>query len=229
MNNNTNFRIRDLQEEDRPQNRLLDKGPEALSNSELLSLIIKTGTRNTNAFALTQKLLSEYDLQQLSVTKPSQLMVFKGIKKCKAAQISACFELARRLQNFSIEEKRKISSPEDIYRYLYPSMQGTKKEQFIALYLDTKNQILKSEVISVGSLNANVVHPREVFKSALINSAAHIIVSHNHPSGDPTPSREDIEITKTLVETGKIIGIQLLDHVIIGDNRHFSMKEAGHI
>jgi len=140
--NTTNFRIRDLQEEDRPQNRLLDKGPEALSNSELLSLIIKTGTRNTNAFVLTQKLLSEYDLQQLSITKPSQLMVFKGIKKCKAAQISACFELARRLQNFSIEEKRKISSPEDVYRHLYPSMQGTKKEQFIALYLNTKNQVL---------------------------------------------------------------------------------------
>jgi DNA repair protein RadC len=100
---------------------------------------------------------------------------------------------------------------------------------FIELCLDTKNQIIKEDIISVGSLNANVVHPREVFRTALAESAAHIIVAHNHPSGDPTPSKEDVEITKKLVETGRIMGIDVLDHVIIGDGRHFSMKEAGHI
>jgi DNA repair protein RadC len=156
-------------------------------------------------------------------------MKVHGIKESKAAQISACFEIARRLESFNSIEKPKISSPEDVYRRLFPRMREQKKEMFIELCLDTKNQILKEEVISVGSLNANVVHPREVFKLALTESAAHIIVAHNHPSGDPTPSREDIEITKKLVETGNIMGITVLDHVIIGDGRHFSMKEAGHI
>jgi DNA repair protein RadC len=108
-------------------------------------------------------------------------------------------------------------------------MREQKKENFIELCLDTKNQIIREEIISIGSLNANVVHPREVFKTALAVSAAHIIVAHNHPSGDPTPSREDIEVTKKLIEAGKIIGVDVLDHVIIGDGRHFSMKEAGHI
>jgi DNA repair protein RadC len=108
-------------------------------------------------------------------------------------------------------------------------MRESKKETFIELCLDTKNQVIREDMISVGSLNANIVHPREVFRTALVESAAHIIVSHNHPSGDPTPSREDIDITKKLVETGKIMGIDVLDHVIIGDGRHFSMKEAGHI
>jgi len=108
-------------------------------------------------------------------------------------------------------------------------MREIKREVFIELCLDTKNQIIKQETISIGSLNANVVHPREVFKTAIRESAAHIIVAHNHPSGDPTPSREDIEITKKLVETGNIMGITVLDHVIIGDGRHFSLKEAGHI
>ncbi len=108
-------------------------------------------------------------------------------------------------------------------------MREQKKEMFIELCLDTKNQIIKEETISIGSLNSNIVHPREVFKMAMAESAAHIIVTHNHPSGDPTPSMEDIEITKKLAETGKIMGIDVLDHVIIGDGRHFSMKEAGHI
>jgi len=108
-------------------------------------------------------------------------------------------------------------------------MRESKKEHFVELCLDTKNQIIREDTISIGSLNANVVHPIEVFRTALIESAAHIIVAHNHPSGDPTPSREDIDITKKLVETGKIMGIEVLDHVIIGDCRHFSMKEAGHI
>lgn len=133
------------------------------------------------------------------------------------------------MRSSKAETLKKINSPEDVYRLLYPSMREIKREVFIELCLDTKNQIIKQETISIGSLNANVVHPREVFKTAIRESAAHIIVAHNHPSGDPTPSREDIEITKKLVETGNIMGITVLDHVIIGDGRHFSLKEAGHI
>lgn len=221
--------IRDMPAEYRPQARLISEGTIALSDAELLSLIIRTGSKKENAINLCHRMLSQFDLKQLSVAPISQIMQIHGIKKAKAAQIAACFELSRRLEVFKGEDLKKINSPEDVYRMLYPGMRETKREMFIELCLDTKNQVIKQETISIGSLNANIVHPREVFKTAIRESAAHIIVSHNHPSGDPTPSREDIEITKKLVETGKIMSIDVLDHVIIGDGRHFSMKEAGHI
>jgi DNA repair protein RadC len=223
------IRILDMQKEERPRERLIKNGASALSDSELLAIILRTGSKKENVINLSQRILGEYNIKQLSQINITQLMKVHGIKESKAAQISACFEIARRLESFNSIEKPKISSPEDVYRRLFPRMREQKKEMFIELCLDTKNQILKEEVISMGSLNANVVHPREVFKLALTESAAHIIVAHNHPSGDPTPSREDIEITKKLVETGNIMGITVLDHVIIGDGRHFSMKEAGHI
>jgi DNA repair protein RadC len=218
-----------MQAEERPSSRLMLKGPASLSNAELLSIILKTGSAAENAINLSQRVLSQYDLKQLSATDVQQLMKIHGIKLGKAAQIAACFELARRLERFESTSKFKINSPEDVYRRLYPAMRESKKETFVELCLDTKNQVIREDTVSVGSLNANIVHPREVFRTALIESAAHIIVAHNHPSGDPAPSREDVDITKKLVETGKIMGIDVLDHVIIGDGRHFSMKEAGHI
>jgi DNA repair protein RadC len=218
-----------MQKEERPRERLIKNGAAALSDSELLAIILRTGSRQENVINLSQRLLSEYNLKQLSTINIAQLMNIHGIKESKAAQIAACFEIARRLESFNEEVKPKVNSPEDVYRRIYPRMREQKKENFIELCLDTKNQIIREEIISIGSLNANVVHPREVFKTALAVSAAHIIVAHNHPSGDPTPSREDIEVTKKLIEAGKIIGVDVLDHVIIGDGRHFSMKEAGHI
>jgi DNA repair protein RadC len=224
-----NLRIEDMAAEERPSNRLISSGPSSLSNAELLSIILKSGSVAENAINLSQRVLSQFDLKQLSATGAPQLMKIHGIKSGKATQIVACFELARRLESFGTSTRFKINSPEDVYRRLYPTMRESKKEHFVELCLDTKNQVIREDTISIGSLNANVVHPREVFRTALIESAAHIIVAHNHPSGDPTPSREDIDITKKLVETGKIMGIEVLDHVIIGDCRHFSMKEAGHI
>ena len=223
------IKILDMQEEDRPRERLLKKGADSLSDSELLAIILRTGSKQENVLNLCQRILNDYNFKQLSQINISQLMKIHGIKESKAAQISACFEIARRLESFKEEAKIKINSPEDVYRQIYPKLRELKKELFIELCLDTKNQIIKQETISIGSLNANVVHPREVFKIALAESAAHIILVHNHPSGDPTPSREDIDITKKLVETGNVMGITVLDHVIIGDGRHFSMKEAGHI
>ena len=223
------LRILDMQKEERPRERLIKNGAAALSDSELLAIILRTGSRQENVINLSQRLLSEYNLKQLSTINIAQLMNIHGIKESKAAQIAACFEIARRLESFNEEVKPKVNSPEDVYRRIYPRMREQKKENFIELCLDTKNQIIREETISIGSLNANVVHPREVFKTALAVSAAHIIVAHNHPSGDPTPSREDIEVTKKLIEAGQIIGVDVLDHVIIGDGRHFSMKEAGHI
>ena len=226
--NHYKVRICDMREEDRPRNRLINNGAASLSNHELLSIIIRSGSVQENALSLAQRIFSTYDLLQLSAINIKQLTAITGIKEGKAAQIAACFELARRLENFTRDSKIKINSPEDVYRRLYPGMRESKKETFVELCLDTKKQIRESTV-SIGSLNANIVHPREVFKAALIESAAHIIVAHNHPSGYPTPSREDIDITKKLVDSGKMLGIDVLDHVIIGDGRHFSMKEAGHI
>lgn len=222
-------RILDMQKDERPRERLIKRGASALSDSELLAVILRTGSRKENVINLSQRILSQYNIKQLSQANVTQLMGIYGIKEGKAAQITACFEIARRLESFNEEVKPKINTPEDVYRLIYPRVREQKKECFIELCLDTKNQIIKEDTISVGSLNANIVHPREVFKTALAESAAHIIVAHNHPSGDPAPSKEDIEITRKLVETGKIMGIDVLDHVIIGDKRHFSMKEAGHI
>lgn len=223
------IRILDMQKDERPRERLVKNGAGSLSDSELLAIILRTGSKQENVLNLSQRILSRYNLKQLSQTNLPQLMDINGIKESKAAQIAACFEIARRLESFNEDAKPRINSPLDVYRRIYPKMREQKKEMFIELCLDTKNQIIKEDTISIGSLNANIVHPREVFKVALSQSAAHIIVAHNHPSGDPTPSREDIEITKKLIEAGKIIGIEVLDHVIIGDGQHFSMKEAGHI
>lgn len=223
------IKILDMQKDERPRERLIKNGASSLSDSELLAIILRTGSKQENVINLSQRILREHNIKQLSQINPGQLMKIHGIKESKAAQIAACFEIARRLESFNEDEKPKINSPEDVYRRMYPKMREHKKEMFIELCLNTKNRIIREEIISIGSLNANIVHPREVFKLALAESAAHIIVAHNHPSGDPTPSREDIEITKKLAETGNIIGITILDHVIIGDGRHFSMKEAGHI
>ncbi|VVB87220.1 RadC-like JAB domain protein [uncultured archaeon] len=200
---NCNIRIRDMRKDERPRNRLLDKGPGSLSDSELLSIILRTGSKRENAINLAQRILSQFNTKELSRADVSQLIKISGIKHGKACQIIAVFEMARRLESFVGEDKFKINSPEDVYRRLYSNMRESKKETFIELSLDTKNQVIREETISIGSLNANIVHPREVFRPAMMQSAAHIIVAHNHPSGDPTPSREDIEITKKLLKQGK--------------------------
>ncbi len=221
--------IHDLQKDERPRERLNKYGPSSLSDSELLAVILRTGSCKENVINLSQRILSRFSLKDLSCAGISQLKCMHGIKEAKAAQIVACFEIARRLESFKDAPRPKIGSPADVYSMVYPRMRGIKKEIFVELCLNTKNQVIREETVSLGSLNANIVHPREVFKTALSESAAAIIVAHNHPSGDPTPSREDIEITKKLVEAGKIIGIELLDHVVIGDGIHVSMKQEGFV
>jgi DNA repair protein RadC len=196
--------------------RICEEAPNYLTDRELFRFLGISAPEGD----INMKQLSKLNFVELNSS---------GYTIAAARRVIALFEASRRIEYPTEHESIKISSPEDVYRLIYPQVRDLKKEVFILLCLDTKNKILKQETVSMGSLNANVVHPREVFKSALLQSAAHIIVSHNHPSGDPTPSREDIEITKKLVETGNIMGIDVLDHVIIGDCRHFSMKEAGHI
>lgn len=152
-----------------------------------------------------------------------------GFSQTQATKIQSVFELARRLEMFIEEPKRKICSPKDVYAFMFPKMREQKKEKFVTLYLDTKNQILKEETVSIGSSNASIVHPREVFKGSLELSSASIIVIHNHPSGDPSPSREDIMVTEKLCDGGKLLGIDVLDHIIIGDGRYVSLKDEGFI
>lgn len=221
--------IREMPEDERPRERLLKYGPEALSNAELLAIILRTGSRKENVVNMCSRIFSEYSLKRLSQANIKQLMQIHGIGAAKAAQIAAVFELARKLEGFTDEPKRKIKSPADVYSLLYPRMREHKRERLVALLLDTKNQVLREEIISIGSLNANIVHPREVFKAALMESCASVILSHNHPSGDPTPSKEDIAVTEKLVEGGKLLGIDVLDHVVIGDGRYVSLKDEGYV
>ncbi|MDW7731242.1 MAG: DNA repair protein RadC [Methanolobus sp.] len=221
--------IREMPEDERPRERLIKFGPEALSNAELLAIILRTGSQKENVVNMCSRIFSEYSLKQLSQANIRQLTQIHGIGAAKAAQIAAVFELARKLEGFTDEPKRKIRSPADVYSLLYPRMREQKRERLVALLLDTKNHVLREEVISIGSLNANIVHPREVFKAALMESCASVILSHNHPSGDPTPSREDIAVTEKLVEGGKLLGIDVLDHVVIGDGRYVSLKDEGYV
>lgn len=223
------IRIQDIPEEERPRERLIRNGPESLSNAELLGIILRTGSREENVVNLCSRILTEYSIKQLSLANISRLMQVHGVGKAKAAQIAAVFELARRLETFVEEPKRKVCSPKDVYTLMYPKMREQKKEKFITLCLDTKNRILREEVVSVGSLNASIVHPREVFKSALMESSASVIMVHNHPSGDPSPSREDIMVTEKMVEGGKLLGIDVLDHIIIGEGRYVSLKDEGFV
>jgi DNA repair protein RadC len=174
------------------------------------------------------QLFLNFNIKQLSLLSIPKLMSM-GFSQTQAVKIQSVFELARRLEVFVEEPKRKICSPKDVYAFMYPKMREQKREKFITLYLDTKNQILKEETISIGSLNASIVHPREVFKVALELSSASVIMIHNHPSGDPSPSREDIMVTEKLVDGGKLLGIDVLDHIIIGDGRYTSLKDEGFI
>jgi DNA repair protein RadC len=220
-------RITDLPLDERPRERLIKFGAESLSNAELLAIILRTGTQSDNVINLSNRILKDYTLPQLSRANVSELSKIHGIKTAKATQIAAAFELARRLESHSDKPKPKIKTQEDAYKLIAPKLRNLKKETFKALYLDTKNQLIKMETISIGSLDASVVHPREVFKKAIQESAAAIILAHNHPSGDPEPSPEDIELTKRLLESGNLIGIEVLDHIIVGDGEYVSLKEKG--
>lgn len=221
------MKIKDISKNERPRERLIKSGVKVLSNTELLAIIIEKGSKKENVLELTNKLLQKYNLKSISRVDTSILKKFPGIGEAKACQIVSCFELGRRLSAFKQEDKIKINSAKDISRIFLPELSGLKKEHFIAVYLNSRNKIIKKETIFIGSLNSSIMHPREIFQPAIIESAAAIILIHNHPSGDPKPSDEDIEITKQLIFAGKLLEIEILDHVIIGDKNYYSLKEKG--
>ncbi|WP_027409462.1 RadC family protein [Anoxybacteroides tepidamans] len=222
--------IRDVPKDARPRERLLSDGPESLSNQELLAILLRTGTKNESVLELAQRLLHYFEgLRLLKDATVQEITSIKGIGAAKAIQVLAAIELGRRISRLSYDERYVIRSPEDGARYVMDDMRFLSQEHFVAIYLNTKNQVIHRKTVFIGSLNASIVHPREVFKEAIKRSAASVICAHNHPSGDPTPSREDIEVTKRLAECGRIIGIELLDHLIIGDQKFISLKEKGYV
>jgi DNA repair protein RadC len=226
----TQCMIRDYPQEERPRERFLQDGPHSLSNQELLALLLRTGTKQESVLQLSNKLITQFEgLRLLKDATVEEISAIKGIGKAKAIQILAAVELGRRINNLNQTDRYVIRSPEDCANYCMNDMRFLTQEHFVCLYLNTKNQVLHRQTIFIGSLNSSIVHPREVYKEAFRRSAASIICVHNHPSGDPTPSREDIEVTKRLAECGKIIGIDILDHIIIGEKKYVSLKEKGYL
>lgn len=222
--------IRDYPADERPRERLVKNGAKSLSNQELLAILLRTGTREESVIQMANKLLKNFEgLRLLKDASLEEIMAVKGIGYAKAVQILAAVEIGRRIGNLTYQDRYVIRSPEDGANYVMNDMRFLSQEHFVCLYLNTKNQVLHQQTIFIGSLNALIVHPREVFKEAFRRSAASIICLHNHPSGDPAPSREDIEVTKRLVECGKLMGIDILDHIIIGDKKFVSLKEKGYL
>ncbi|MFJ7663141.1 DNA repair protein RadC [Lysinibacillus sp. NPDC097162] len=221
--------IRDVNIADRPRERLLRQGAKSLSNQELLAILLRTGTKEESVLVLANRVLSTFErLHHLKHATIEEMVAIKGIGEVKAIQILAAIELGRRLSQKQNDDKYTVRSPQDAAAYLMPDMTSLSQEHFVVLFLDVKNQIIHKKTIFIGGLNASIVHPREIFREAVKRSAATIICAHNHPSGVPTPSPEDIEVTKRIQEAGFIIGIELLDHVIIGDHQFISLKEKGY-
>jgi DNA repair protein RadC len=230
MSTKNGLMIRDFPEDERPRERFMKSGPQSLSNHELIAILLCTGTKEESVLQLSNRLLTQFEgLRLLKSATLQEMTEIKGIGQTKAIQILAAVELGRRVSNLAFDERFCIRSPEDGAKYMMNDMRFLTQEHFVCLYLNTKNQVIHKQTIFIGSLNASIVHPREVFREALKRSAASIICLHNHPSGDPAPSREDIEVTKRLAECGKIIGVDLLDHLIIGENKFVSLKEKGYL
>ncbi|MDI6892180.1 MAG: DNA repair protein RadC [Actinomycetota bacterium] len=218
--------IKDFPPEIRPRERLFGCGPESLSDAELLAVVISTGREGETAIQLSQRILSEFGvLGTLGRATLEELSLIEGIGEAKAARILASLELGRRLSTPISTRRPVISTPRDAADLLMSEMRYFDKEHFKALILNTKNEVLKVVDISIGSLNSAVVHPRELFKIAIKHSGAAVIVVHNHPSGDATPSSEDIALTKRLARAGEVLGIDFLDHIVVGDGEFTSLKE----
>ncbi|HAB54713.1 MAG TPA: hypothetical protein DCE80_21480 [Ignavibacteriales bacterium] len=219
--------IKDLPSEDRPREKLKKLGAGSLTDAELIAIILRTGKKGKSVLTIAHELVQKHiNLAGLVSLSLAELKKISGIGEDKARSLLAAFEIGRRMQSqskWSID--KKITSPKDIAEFFVPILRDELKEKFLVVCLNSTNKVTKFEAISVGSLNSSVVHPREIFKFAIENSSASIILIHNHPSGNLEPSNEDIAITKKLVEAGKILNIQVLDHIIVGGNSFTSLVE----
>ena len=222
--------IKDWPAEDRPREKLLAKGPQSLSDTELLAIILRNGNASTGESAIdhARLLLGRFGgLRGMEEAADSELGKVKGIGPAKVAQIKASLELARRIGNHRWEPGQPLRSSEDVFRHFRDALEKEKRELFYVVLLNNKNKKIRDVKISEGSLTASLVHPREVYNPVIRESAAAVIFVHNHPSGDPAPSPEDIEITRRLKEVGDVIGVRVLDHVVVGRDRYFSFNDKG--
>ena len=220
--------IRDLPTGERPRERLREHGPSSLSNSELIAILLRTGVAGENVVNLAVRLLSHFrGLPGLARASFGELCSLKGISEAKACQMMAALELGRRLVSLHPEDKPVITSPGDVVNLLAAEMSFLDQEHLRVVLLDTKNQVIGINEIYVGNVNSSVVRPAEVLRPAIRENAVGVIVVHNHPSGDTAPSPEDFAITRELREAGELLGIELLDHIILGGQRHLSLKEQG--
>ena len=222
--------IKEMHDSDKPRERLMNYGPDKLTNQELLGIIINTGNREESSITVANRIIKDMKtIRELRGLTYQELISVKGIGEAKAVTILAVIELAVRMHTHSLEEDIYIKSPDDVSDLLMEKMRYYQQEHFVVLYLSTKNMVIHQETMFKGSLNTSIVHPREVYKEAVKRSAAAIICVHNHPSGDPSPSREDIEVTRRLHECGEMIGVDFLDHIIIGSGKYISLKEMNFI
>ena len=229
------YMIADLPREDRPRERLLEHGPDAMSDAELIAIILKSGPRGCSTLDLARGLLQRFDgsLEKLAQAEMNELQGLRGIGPAKAAELKAAFTLARRLASRIEPAAQKLNSPTIVAEYLYDVFRGKKQEEVRVILLDTRNQLIADRLVTKGLLTTSQVHPREVFRPAIREAAARIILAHNHPSGDPEPSKQDLAVTETVLKAGEVVGIPLVDHVIVGDKREegsffVSLRQRGH-
>jgi DNA repair protein RadC len=221
-------KVKDWPKDERPRERLLKYGAESVSDAQLLAIILRTGGGGKGVLALAMELLDRFEgLREIDGASMADLSSVKGIGTAKIAQLKAAFALGKRLMSESPEGNAAFSSSRAVHSYFAPRFKNLKKEVFLSLLLDAKNKLIREVKVSEGTLTNSLIHPREAFREAIRESAASVIFVHNHPSGDPEPSRDDIAVTERLKATGDIVGINVLDHVIVGDGKYVSLKEKG--
>lgn len=219
------MKIKKIPSEDLPREKLIKNTSKNLTNSELLAIILGTGNKKENVIELSNKFFQKYNLKKLSKLSPSKLKKELGIGDAKACKIIACFELGKRLSSFKEDKKFQIKKAKDIAKLFLQEMSSLEKEHLKGIYLDSKQRIIKQETIFIGTLNESVIHPREIFRIALDENAAAVILVHNHPSGDPTPSSFDLKATNQIINAGKLLNIPVLDYIIIGGNKYNSLRD----
>ena len=223
------MKINELADHQKPRERMLSQGARYLSHAELLAILINTGRKGSSSLDIANELLKSVgNLKELKALSINDLNKIKGVGLYKALILKAAFELGERIHSGSVDDKIQITSPKDVADFMMGQMEHLKQEKFIVLFLNSKNIVIKKKTIFIGTLNASIVHPREIFSEAIKCASNAILVLHNHPSGDTTPSNEDIKTTERLRECGQLLGIDLLDHVIIGDHEYLSMVEEGY-
>lgn len=222
------YSIQHLPESERPRERLMRHGPESLSTTEILAVILGSGTKSMPVLQLAQEIIVRFGtLHQLAEATIEELCQIKGVGLAKAIQLKACFSLGSRASRQSATTRYKINNPLQAYHLIKDELEIEKRELFLVILQDVKNCVLCHQIVAIGTLSNSLVHPREVFYPAIRHKAASMILAHNHPSGDPTPSQQDHEVTKTLVEVGRLMGIPVNDHIIIGDQKYVSMRQKG--